>query len=141
MLPLEPLLHILAAWAANRSGIVGLALVGSYARGTARAGSDIDLVLLAGEPDAFRASSAWLAEIDWSSLGLSVDSYRDAQYGVVWSRHVKLSDGTPIEFSFAHPNWAATTPCDPGTRSVVSGGCRILFDPARLLQCVVSCAA
>ena len=141
MLTIAQLVDTVAAWASAHDGIVGLALVGSHARNDANAESDVDLVLLAPNPTEFRESFAWLNEINWSSLGLSVTSSRDAQYGVVWSRHVQLSNGMSVEFSFAYPSWAATSPCDPGTRSVVSRGCRVLFDPRQLLQNVVRCAA
>src|SRR6185436_15676830 len=99
----------------SRSDIVGLALVGSWARGTASADSDIDLILLTPNPDTFRISTAWLTQIDWPKLGLSVQSCRDAKYGVVWSRHVRLSDRMQIEFGFAFPSWTASRPCDAGT--------------------------
>lgn len=141
MSPIAPLLEVVTAWAESRSDILGLALVGSWARDTASPDSDIDLVLLTPNPGVFRISTTWLTEIQWPKLGLSVQSCRDAKYGVVWSRHVKLSDGMVIEFSFGFPSWAATCPCDAGTRSVVSRGCRVLFDPAGLLQMVVSHAA
>ena len=138
---LQPLLHLVTAWAASRADIVGLALVGSWAHGSAGPESDIDLVLLTANPEAFRASAAWLTEIEWSRLGLTLRSHRDASYGAVWSRHVRLSDGVCVEFSFGHPSWAAVSPCDAGTLSVVSHGCRVLFDPAGLLQTVVAYAA
>lgn len=141
MSPIAPLLEVVTEWAAIRGDIVGLALVGSWARGTALPDSDIDLILLTPNPDAFHISSAWLMEIDWLRLGLSVQSFRDAKYGVVWSRHVELSGGTLVEFSFGLPSWAATRPCDAGTQSVVSRGCRVLFDPTGLLQSVVTDAA
>ena len=141
MSPIAPLLEVVTDWAASRSDIVGVALVGSWARDAANPDSDIDLILLTPNPDAYRVSSAWLTEIDWPKLSLSVQSYRDAKYGVVWSRHVELSDGVRVEFSFGFPSWAATCPCDAGTHSVVSRGCRVLFDPAGLLQSVVSYAA
>ena len=141
MSPIAPLLEVVTAWAASRHDIVGLALVGSWARDTANPDSDIDLILLTPNPDAYRISSDWLTEFDWPKLSLSVRSYRDAKYGVVWSRHVELSDGTLVEFTFGFPSWAATCPCDAGTQSVVSRGCRVLFDPTGLLQNVVSYAA
>jgi len=135
------LIESITTWASTRNDIIGLALVGSYARNSAKPESDVDFVLLTSDPNVFRQSFVWLNEIDWSSLGVSAGPYRDAQYGAVWSRHVQLSDGLSVEFSFAHPSWAATSPCDPGTRSVLSGGCRVLFDPQQLLQNVVRSAA
>src|SRR5215467_9547981 len=120
---LEPLLQTVTTWAMRRTEIAGVALVGSWARGTAGPSSDVVLMFLTPNSLEFRESFAWLAEINWLDLGVAVDSYSDADYGLVWSRHVKLSDGTRLEFTFAHPSWAATYPCDAGTRSVVSGGC------------------
>jgi predicted nucleotidyltransferase len=38
-------------WAARQAGVSGVALVGSHARGAARADSDVDLVLLCEAPD------------------------------------------------------------------------------------------
>jgi len=105
MQSVEPLLRVITAWAASRGDIVGLALVGSWARGSAIPESDIDLMLLTPDPVAFRASSNWLNEIAWSSLGVTVRSHHDAEYGAVWSRHVELSDGVRVEFSFGHPSW------------------------------------
>ncbi len=137
----EPLLRAITTWAASRGDIVAVALVGSWARGTAGPDSDIDLVLLTPDPADFRASSAWLNEIGWSSLGLTVRSHHDADYGAVWSRHVELSVGGRVEFGFGGPSWAAVAPCDAGTQSVVSRGCRVLFDPNRLLQSLVEYAA
>jgi hypothetical protein len=141
MQSVEPLLRAITAWAASRGDIVGLALVGFWARGTAGPNSDVDLVLLTPEPATFCTSSAWLNEIGWASLGVAVRSHHDADYGVVWSRHVEFSDGGRVEFGFGYPSWAAVAPIDAGTRSVVSRGCRVLFDPARLLQSVVEYAA
>jgi uncharacterized protein len=135
------LIETVTAWASARDGIIGLALVGSHARNAAKAESDVDFVLITPDPNRFRESFAWLNEIDWASLGVSVGSSRDARYGAVWSRHVQLSNGLSVELSFANPSWAATSPCDPGTRAVLSRGCRVLFDPQQLLQNVVSCAA
>jgi hypothetical protein len=49
-----------------------------------------------------------------------VAAWRDVAYGAVWSRHVALSDGSEVEFSFAAPSWANTSPVDPGTRRVIN---------------------
>jgi hypothetical protein len=134
----EKVLVEVMQWAEARS-FSGLALVGSYARGQARERSDIDLVLLANDPDVFRQDAAWLTEIAWSRAGVHPLAHEDAQYGAVWSRHVQLDNGLEIEFSFAPLSWADTTPIDPGTRRVVMDGCRILYDPGCVLAAL--CAA
>ncbi len=140
MSPIGSVLSVVSAWAASRGDVVALALVGSHARGTAAADSDIDLVVLTPSPSAFR-ESAWLTQIPWAALDCDVAEYRDAEYGAVWSRHVTLDNETLVEFSFADPTWAATAPCDPGTRAVVQAGCCPLYDPEGLLHALVRYAA
>jgi predicted nucleotidyltransferase len=116
------------AWALGQDAVRGLALVGSYARGTARADSDIDLMLLVRDPSAFRADSTWLGSIAWDAIALPA-RWQDEEYGAAWSRRVWLNPAGEVEFTFAMPSWAATAPIDPGTRRVISDGCKILHDP------------
>jgi hypothetical protein len=130
----EAFLREVARWASGRNDILAVALVGSWARGTAHAGSDVDLMLLALNPTWFRRNDGWLAEIDWCRVGSTAHIWRDADYGVVWSRHLLLNDGTEIEFGFGAPSWAAVNPVDPGTRQVVAGGCRPVHDPEGLIR-------
>ena len=84
---LASLLDVVVAWANRRTDIVGVPLVGSWERGTAGSASDIDLILLTPDFDGFRKSRTWLDEIDWASLHVSVRSWRDAEYGALWSRN------------------------------------------------------
>jgi len=127
---LEQILAAIAAWARSRADIHGLALVGSWARGSARRDSDIDLVVVVPDPQKFRSDEHWLSEIDWT--GGRVADWHDADYGSAWSRHVELEPHYRIEFTFCAPSWAATDPIDTGTADVVSGGCRILVDKMQL---------
>ena len=46
-------------WATNQTDIQGVALVGSYARGTATAISDVDLIVLANQPDLYLQNHSW----------------------------------------------------------------------------------
>lgn len=126
------------AWAEKRGDVVGLALVGSHARGNARPTSDVDLVVLAEDPALFRGDRSWMAAIPWPAGVSAPGSWHDAEYGAVWSRHLHF-DGVPtIEISFASPSWAATDPIDAGTHRVVSAGFRILWDPRGLLSGLLS---
>jgi predicted nucleotidyltransferase len=129
---LAPILAPVTAWARPRADILGLAVVGSWARGTARAGSDIDLILSVSEPQAFRSNERWLAELAWREG--RVAAWHDADYGAAWSRHVRLDSDREIEFTFCGPRWATTDPVDPGTAAVVSNGCRVLLDKSRLFE-------
>ena len=54
------LLPPVAAWAAGRNDIVGLILVGSYARDRPRIGSDVDLILITTSPTATSTTTTGL---------------------------------------------------------------------------------
>jgi predicted nucleotidyltransferase len=123
---LDRVLVPIESWVRSRPDILGLALVGSQARGTARRDSDIDLVLLASEPRTFRQTDDWFADIHWTQARI-VD-WSDTNYGVAWSRHVRVEPFGELEFTFCPRSWAATDPIDPGTSRVISMGCRILVD-------------
>jgi uncharacterized protein len=128
----ERALSEILSWVEREQAARGLALVGSYARGAARPDSDVDVLILVEDAASF-VSQRWLDEIDWRSLEASPVATRVAQYGVVWSRHVQLDNGLEIELGFAPISWAGDRPIDSGTRQVISGGCRILYDPDGLL--------
>jgi uncharacterized protein len=135
----EQILAPITAWAHSRSDILGVALVGSWGRGAGRCDSDIDLILLVAEPQMFRHDECWLDEIDWSDK--SVAGWCDAEYGLAWSRHVELKPHCEIEFTFCEPSWASTDPIDAGTVNIVSGGCRILVDKAKLFGNLLTAAS
>ncbi len=134
----ESLLKAILAWAGAHDRIRAVALVGSRARGAARPDSDIDLVLLVVDPEEFRADAFWLDAIDWKAAGLSRTAWRDAQYGDLWSRHVGLDDGLEVEFGFAPLSWASCDPLNPGTKRVITDGCRVLYDPDAVRAAVVA---
>jgi predicted nucleotidyltransferase len=125
----QRILTATTTWAEQRCDIHALALVGSWARNAAIPDSDIDLIALADDPQVFRTATAWLDELDWQTVGAAPESWRDQDYGMVWSRHLHLADGTEIEFGFGPPAWAATNPADQATAQVIRDGCRILYDP------------
>jgi hypothetical protein len=127
----ERVLCEILTWVEREHAVRGLALAGSYARGAACKDSDIDVVVLVEDPESF-LNERWLDEIDWRRVGASPVETRFVRYGLVWSNHVQLEDGLEVEFGFAPLSWAAR-PLDIGTRQVISGGCRILYDPDGLL--------
>jgi hypothetical protein len=134
MSDIELILEIVLAWATAQPKIRAVALVGSHARGTARPDSDIDIMLLATNPDAFRADTTWVTEIGWHAMGIRPRKWHDEEYGAAWSRRVWLTNRrVQVELTFASLSWANPDPADEGTRRVISGGCRILHDPDALL--------
>jgi uncharacterized protein len=129
----EKLLAINTTWLQNRADVLALLLVGSYARGAARPDSDLDLVILSTTPRFYRNDLAWPNHLPWFELGVTVENWRDQDYGRLWSRHVRLSSGLVIEYGFAPGNWASIDPLDEGTCQVMRPGHRILYDPWRIL--------
>jgi predicted nucleotidyltransferase len=129
---ISDILKIVADWAESQNDIRGLALVGSHARGNARAGSDIDLVFLCRDANRFRDPES-LNGIDWSRAGMEVIKWADEDYSALWSRRAWVTGAGEIEFGFTSLSWADISPVERGTAEVMSGGCRILYDPDRLL--------
>lgn len=119
-------LNALTAWAKNRADVVGVALVGSYARGTASLDSDVDLVILSEAPEDLYVGSwpARFGEILSSSL---------EDYGASKSRRIFYRDGLEVEFGIAEPSWA-NIPLDAGTRKVLTDGVEVLYDPRHLFR-------
>jgi uncharacterized protein len=131
---IELILQVVLAWATAQPKIRAVALVGSHARGTARPDSDIDLMLLATDPESFREDTTWVVQIDWHAVGTRPQKWQDEEYGTAWSRRLWLADCRwLVELTFASLTWANPDPLDAGTRRVISDGCRVLHDPDALL--------
>jgi uncharacterized protein len=63
---IEQILTQITQWSSANINIMGLALVGSYARGNPRTDSDIDLMLITPSPCLFRQYLEWIYEIKWN---------------------------------------------------------------------------
>jgi len=139
----DHIIQLIVQWAIEQEAISAAALVGSWARSTAHAESDVDLMFLSKQPLLFRKNTDWVNDIKWGKHW--VKSWKDKDYGAVWSRHVQLDSQllncVEIEFSFGHKTWASITSIDPGTKKVVNDGCRILYDPEEILTVLVKSVA
>ena len=124
----EAFLSALAEWATRESEIMAIAVVGSHARGAARADSDVDLVLLVANPERYFASADWIKRFG------EICSFRDEGWGRLRSRRVYYVSGLEVEFGFSDAAWASTDPVDLGTKTVVAGGLLCLYDPQRILR-------
>jgi uncharacterized protein len=130
----DRIISVVLDWARAQPTVQAAALVGSHARGVARADSDIDFVILTTIPAFYRSDTDWISAIDWSAIAAFPIQWQDEDYGGVWSRRVWLEhDRGELEISFGLPSWASVEPLDPGTREVIADGCRILHDPKSLL--------
>lgn len=93
-------------WAARRPDVVGLLLVGSYARHAARPDSDLDLVLLTTDLARY-AGNGWPREL---ALG---DPVRVRSWGPVTERRFGTASGLEVEICIGEPGWAGTDPVTP----------------------------
>jgi predicted nucleotidyltransferase len=123
----DTFLQMFIAWVGKQQDIEGLALAGSHARNAATEQSDVDLIILTSERDAY------FRNVDWLSQFGEVESFKKETWGVVETIRATYTTGLEVEYNFADPTWA-DVPVDPGTRRVVKEGFRILFDPQRKLQ-------
>lgn len=118
---IEQFLSAVVQWASAQLDIVAVALVGSYARGTARPTSDVDLVILTSCPQQYLQTTGWAATFG-PTAKLAIEDW-----GKVTSLRVWYEGGKEVEFGITTPEWIAH-PIDEGTRKVISDGIKILFD-------------
>jgi predicted nucleotidyltransferase len=114
-------------WASSQADIQAAALVGSFARGTANEESDLDLVILAENPEQYLNFQVWVHNFG------TVKGRQEESYGKVTSLRVWFEENVEVEFGFTFPDWAAL-PIDEGTRQVAANGMRILFERTALLS-------
>jgi len=127
----------LAAWAPGRPDVRAIAVVGSYAYGRPRVGSDLDVVVLSDAPSSLLVDDRWVVAV----LGNARPLQR-ADWGAVVERRFRLPCGLQVELNVGRPSWASIAPVDDGTRRVVTDGCVAVHDPdallARLLAAVTA---
>jgi predicted nucleotidyltransferase len=126
-LRVEQFLKEFVDWGTDQSTIEAIALVGSYARGTATETSDVDLVVLAHQP------GLYLHERTWTDAFGEVLNQQVEDYGKLISLRVHYADGLEVEYGLTDPNWAAL-PLDEGTREVISRGMKVLFEREPVLS-------
>jgi predicted nucleotidyltransferase len=115
--------EVAAIWADEDSSLRAVGLAGSYARNAARADSDVDLVVLAIDPQRLLDDDAWHRRFG------DVRLVRAERFGVLIERRLQLPSGLEIEVGIVSTSWASIDPVDAGTRKVVQDGFRILHDP------------
>ena len=105
-------------WASQQESILAVALVGSQARGTASACSDVDLIILAREPADFVRATEWI-EAFGHPLRHAFENYGNVEGCRVWYQH-----GLEVEFGFSDESW----PLDAGGQAVIADGIKVLLD-------------
>jgi Streptomycin adenylyltransferase len=128
---IDQFLMELRQWAEQQEEIAGVLLVGSHARGRPREDSDVDVVLLALNPERYLEDRAWVGQFG------SVARVEQEDWGWVTSLRVWYAGGLEVEFSWTEPDWASLPP-EPGTQRVVSDGARIVFDREGMLAALLA---
>jgi hypothetical protein len=120
-------LERLVAWAKTQPGLLGAALVGSHARGTATAESDVDVLLL------FRDPRPYVERPDWASQFGEPLQIIQEDWGKVTSVRVFYSDGLEVEYGMSDAGWGSD-PQDEGDARVVADGLIVLYERHRHLS-------
>jgi hypothetical protein len=128
----ERLLAAVPGWASGQPDVRAAALVGSWARGTAGAHSDVDMILLTDQPEIYIESDVWLPALGGAEI------IRTRRWGKLTERRVVGPSGLEIDVGIATPAWASTSPVDAGTANVVADGLVSLHDPDGLLHALVA---
>ncbi|MFP3881944.1 MAG: nucleotidyltransferase domain-containing protein [Actinomycetota bacterium] len=132
----DDLLEAVTGWATARSDVRAVGVAGSWARGEARPDSDVDLVVLVDDPKSVFASEGQDIAHEFGVDGRVVIE----DWGAVTAIRGYSPDGLEIEIGITTPAWASVDPLDAGTREVIRGGFRIVYDPEGLLAAAVAAA-
>jgi predicted nucleotidyltransferase len=114
-------------WAASRPDILGVGLVGSYGRDEPTETSDIDLVIIAREPQTYLRDTRWAEQFG------TIKREQVENCGKVTSLRVWYSGSLEVEYGFTDETWRRL-PMDEGTRRVVSDGLQILSQRQPILS-------
>lgn len=88
----DDLIAAATPWAVSRPDIVGVGIVGSHARATARPSSEIDFVVVAEDPAILEHDPNWPARFG------EPRSMDREDHGLVQSLRCRYGDGPEIEF-------------------------------------------
>ncbi len=108
-------------WAEKRPDIAAIALFGSWADGTARPDSDIDLLIVAYDAAGYFTWQDWL-----SDFGKPTDRVQERTANLPTLR-AWYADGPEVEFVFAPPAMAPSLP-------LLAGPVVAIHDPGGLLS-------
>lgn len=123
----EEFISKLKEYAENTSHIESVLIVGSYARGTNKENSDLDIVIITSN------KSDMITNQDFTQEFGEVCKQQTEYYGACTSIRVCYSDGKEIEFGIVEPSWV-TIPLDTGTYQVLSDGYKLIVDKKRYFE-------
>lgn len=117
----EIFINKIKQWGTENTNIKSIIIVGSYAKGTNKATSDIDLIIITTNKDEM------LNNQNFIELFGEVERTQTEYYGACTSVRVWYKNGPEVEFGLVTPDWIAQ-PLDKGTYRVLSDGYNIIID-------------
>ncbi len=120
-LNIKVFLQRLVEWAKNKPDLMALALIGSHARGKASSESDVDLILLLRNPDAYLKNRDWVSKFGKPARIVKED------WGKVTSLRVFYTDGLEVEYGLSDFEWGSD-PSDEGEAHVIRDGLIVLYE-------------
>jgi hypothetical protein len=136
----KKLIGLIQGFVESHDDLRALGLAGSWARGNPRPDSDLDLIIVAGNPDTWRRCQHWVGELAFAQAGLHYDDHSTATYGAA-SAHVKLNPEAALELTFVPKALASFDPIDPGTLHILADAFTIIVDKDHLLARLATAVA
>ena len=118
---MEKFLKDIKQWAKNEEQVESIIVVGSYARGTYKETSDIDLVIITSKKNEI------LKNQNFIKLFGDVKKSQIEYYGACTSIRAWYKDGKEVEFGIVNPTWIEK-PLDKGTNKVLNDGFKVIID-------------
>jgi len=118
---IEDFLNALKKYAINNSDVQSVIIVGSYARGTNTATSDLDLCIIS------TSKSEMIENPNFIKVFGAFEKKQIEYYGACTSIRVWYENGFEVEFGIVEPSWISL-PLDVGTQKVLSDGYKVLVD-------------
>ena len=118
---MKKMLKDIKQWAENEKQVESIIVVWSYARGTYKKTSDIDLVIITSN------KKEMLKNQNFIKVFGDVNKSQIEYYGACTSIRVWYKDGKEVEFGIVNPTWIEK-PLDNGTNKVLSDGFKVIID-------------
>lgn len=123
----EDFISKLKEYAENSSHIESVLIVGSYARGTNKENSDIDIIIITSN------KSEMVTDQLFAQAFGEVHKQQTEYYGACTSIRVWYGDGKEVEFGIVEPSWISI-PLDSGTYKVLSDGYKLIVDKKKYFE-------
>jgi predicted nucleotidyltransferase len=118
---IKSLLDSFTDWVKFEDDVVGVFLVGSYARDEAKETSDVDLIIITAAPELYLSNNAWIDQ-----FGKTVQ-VMDEDWGIVKTKRAYYETGLEVEYNITTSDWIKLPPND-ASKKVLQEGNKILID-------------